>query len=130
MAWPGGEDVWSVYDFINAVCGKNESNVYGRATLYNIVKEGSEYKTEVDKLLINLKFPGRGQRETPCRMTLRGLQRLLQILAGKVAAEYRALVETTFTRVMAGDRSLIQVIEANAQSTAPVQQAFQRALPA
>jgi len=49
-------------------------------------------------------------------MTIRGLQRLLMILGGKVAAAYRALVETTFTRVMGGDRSLIKVIEANAKS--------------
>ena len=48
-------------------------------------------------------------------MTIRGLQRLLMILGGKVAATYRALVETTFTRVMAGDKSLIKVIEANAE---------------
>ena len=75
----------------------------------------------------HLKFPGRGQRDTPT-MTLRGLQRLLLILGGKVAADFRALVETTFTRVMAGDRSLIKVIEANAGSNAPIQQAFRAAL--
>ena len=52
-------------------------------------------------------------------MTFRGLQRLLMILGGKVAASFRALVETTFTRVLAGDKSLIEVINANAESTAP-----------
>ena len=61
-------------------------------------------------------------------MTLRGLQRLLCILGGKVAAEYRALLEGTFTRVMAGDRSLIEIIQANAASDAPVHQAFRQAL--
>jgi len=38
------------------------------------------------------------------------------ILGGKVAASFRALVETTFTRVMAGDKSLIEIINANAES--------------
>ncbi len=52
-------------------------------------------------------------------MTIRGLQRLLLILGGKVAACFRALVETTFTRVMAGDTSLIKVIQANAESNEP-----------
>ena len=61
-------------------------------------------------------------------MTVRYLQRLLMILGGKVAAEYRALVESTFTRVMAGDQSLIEVINANAASDAPVQQAYRAAL--
>jgi hypothetical protein len=50
------------------------------------------------------------------------------ILGGKVAGEYRALVESTFTRVMAGDQSLIEVINANAASDAPVQQAYRAAL--
>jgi hypothetical protein len=61
-------------------------------------------------------------------MTIPYLQRLLLILGGKVAAEFRSIVESTFTRVMAGDQSLIEVINANAASTAPVQQAFREAL--
>ena len=35
-----------------------------------------------------------------------------------MAASFRALVETTFTRVLAGDKSLIEVINANAESMA------------
>jgi hypothetical protein len=61
-------------------------------------------------------------------MTVRGLQRLLMILGGKVAAEFRAVVEGVFTRVMAGDQSLIQVINANAASDAPVHQIYRQAL--
>jgi len=61
-------------------------------------------------------------------MTIRGLQRLLMILGGKVAAKYRELVEGTFTRIMAGDQSLIEVINANAASQDPVHQAYRAAL--
>jgi len=61
-------------------------------------------------------------------MTIRGLQRLLMILGGKVAAEFRKLVEGTFTRIMAGDQSLIEVINANAASRDPVQQEYRAAL--
>jgi hypothetical protein len=61
-------------------------------------------------------------------MNIRGLQRLLMMLGGRVAAEYRELAEGTFTRVMAGDQSLIEVINANAASDAPIQQAFRAAL--
>ena len=50
------------------------------------------------------------------------------MLGGKVAYEFRKLVEGTFTRVMAGDQTLIEVINANAASNAPIQQAYRAAL--
>jgi hypothetical protein len=118
---------FAVYDSINIVCGKTLKSVYGHHVYYDLTLEGSEYKDEICSLSSNLKFKGRGQRMTPC-MSIRGLQRLLMMLGGKVAAQYRALVETTFSRVIAGDRSLIKVIEANAESTAPINQAFRAAL--
>ena len=123
----GVDDHWSVYDFVNVVCNKDIKDSYGRITFARLTHPTSENAKEVQSLCQYLRFPGVGQRDTPT-MTLRGLQRLLMILGGKVAAEYRALVESTFTRVMAGDRSLIQVIQANAESTSPVQQAFRQAL--
>jgi hypothetical protein len=61
-------------------------------------------------------------------MTLQGLQRLLVILGGKVAAEFRTIVLGVFTRYMAGDRSMIEEIHANAVSTAPIHQAYRQAL--
>lgn len=50
------------------------------------------------------------------------------ILGGKVAAEFRALAERVFTRVMAGDQSLINVINANAVSDAPIHQIYRETL--
>ena len=47
-------------------------------------------------------------------MTICGLQRLLMILGGRVAAEYREIVEGVFTRYMAGDVSLIEEVRDNA----------------
>jgi hypothetical protein len=61
-------------------------------------------------------------------MTLRGLQRLMMILGGKVAADFRQIVEGVFTRYMSGDRSMLQEVEANAVSTAPIHQAYRQAL--
>ena len=121
------EDYWSVYDFTNLVCNKDKTNSYSRKTFQNLVADESEFQEEVVKLFHNFQFPGQGQRPTPC-MTIRGLQRLLMILGGKVASEYRAIVETTFTRVMAGDRSLIQVIESNATNGSAINTAFRNAL--
>ena len=122
-----GAQWFSVYDFISISCSKVGKASYAKTTFSRLVQDGSEYKNEVDTLCVYLKFSGTGQRESPC-MTIRGLQRLLMILGGKVAANFRAIVESTFTRVMAGDQSLIEVINANAASRGPVQQAFRAAL--
>jgi hypothetical protein len=92
-----------------------------------LTKDGSDHKEEIVASCYSLHFPGQRGPGTPC-MTIRGLQRLLMILGGKVAAEFRKIIEGTFTRVMAGDQSLIEVINANAASDAPAQQAFRAAL--
>jgi hypothetical protein len=61
-------------------------------------------------------------------MTLRGLQRLLMILGGKVAADFRQIVEGVFTRYISGDLSMIEEIRRNAASDAPIHQAYRQAL--
>lgn len=122
-----GKQVFSVYDFINSTCQKDLKSSYARTTLSNLISQGSEFRDEVAKNLDYLKFPGPGQRETPT-MTIRGLQQLLLILGNKVAAEFRKVVEGTFTRVIAGDTSLIEEINTNAASDAPLQQAYRQAL--
>jgi hypothetical protein len=83
---------WSVYDFINFVTGHEPGDCYGKKTFYRIVKDGSEHAKEVGTNCHYFQFPGQGQKSTPC-MTVRGLQRLLMILGGKVAAEFREIVE-------------------------------------
>ena len=123
----GHEERWAVFDFINLVCGKTQGDNYAHVCFARLVKSESEHKDEVLSFCQVYKFPGRRQRDTPT-MTIRGLQRLLMILGGKVASEYRALVETTFTRVLAGDRSLIKIIESNASSNAPINEACRAAL--
>ena len=123
-----GTHLFSVYDFITIACQKKDDGGYARKTYSNLVKDSCEFKKEVLKLVHYCQFPdGARQRETPT-MTIRGLQRLLMILGGKVAANFRKEVEGTFTRVMAGDTSLIQEIRDNAVSTSPVHQVFRQAL--
>ena len=114
------DGVWylSVYDFINFVTGHEPGHDYARKTFGRLVKPDSEHAQEVRTNCPDFQFPGQGQKWTPC-MTIRGLQRLLMILGGKVAAEYREIVEGVFTRYMAGDTSLIEEVRANAVSDAP-----------
>lgn len=122
-----GNPAFSLFDLGN-IAGKREcENQYGKNIFYRLIKDGSKFKDEVSSFCIYLKFPGSGQKETPCA-SIRGLQRYLMLLGGKVAAEYREIIEGTFTRVMAGDQSLIEVINANAVSQEPVQQAYRAAL--
>jgi hypothetical protein len=61
-------------------------------------------------------------------MTIRGLQRLVMILGGKVAADFRQIVEGVFTRFQSGDLTMIEEIRANAASDAPIHQAYRQAL--
>lgn len=124
---PDGSQRYSVYDFITLACQKSDGGSYARKTFSNFVKDESNFKEEVGRNVLNLKFPGAGQRDTPT-MTLRGLQRLLLILGNKVASEFRVHLEGTFSRVMAGDHSLIEVICSNAASDAPIHQAYRQAL--
>ena len=127
MLSPDGMQVFSVYDFITVACAKTDKGVYARKCFGRLTTDGSEHQNEIVSLCHNLHFPGQRGAQTPA-MTIRGLQRLLMILGGKVAAEFRALVEGVFTRVMAGDQSLIEVINANAASNAPINQVYREAL--
>ena len=83
---------WSVYDFVNFVTGHEPGNEYAGNLCRRLVKPGSGHAEEVQSLWLDFRFPGQGQKSTPC-MTVRGLQRLLMILGGKVAAEFREIVE-------------------------------------
>ena len=83
---------FSVYDFINFVTGHELSSSYARTLFCRLVKNGSEHANEVASNCSYFQFPCQGQKSTPC-MTIRGLQRLLMILGGKVAAEFREIVE-------------------------------------
>ena len=101
-----GEHVASVYDFMNLACpGMSES--WAPVTWRGFIASDSKFKDEIEFTMVNLRFlsvrNGRTtrNRKTPV-MTLRGLQRLLMILGGRVAAEFRQIVLGVFTRYMAG----------------------------
>ena len=122
-----GMERYSSYDFMEVACrSKDKTGASSRNAFKRLIAEESKFKNEILELTEYIRFPG-AKQETPT-MTLRGLQRLLMILGGRVATDYRKLMESTFTRVMGGDTSLVEIIEANAASTEPVQQAFKRAL--
>ena len=121
-----GVDLFSVYDFIKYVCpGKN--SIYAPQMWYRLISNDSNEVTDVLPEWQNLKFKGKGQKNTPC-MAILGLQKMLLILGSKAAVEFRDRVLESFNRVLAGDRTLIHEITANAARGGPVQQIARAAL--
>jgi len=86
------KQVFSVYDSMTLFCGKSES--YARTTWTRLISEKSTYKSELEGLVYTATFCSSVQNnryETPA-MTLRGLQRLVMILGGKVASDFHRIV--------------------------------------
>jgi len=133
-----GDHVGSVYNFINLACNKRGKYAYN--VWDHLTSEKSGYKDELEELVTYEYLKGLSteiqdlsntkktrRRKTPV-MTLRGLQRLMMILGGRVASEFRQIVEGVFTRYMGGDKSMLEEIQANAASDAPIHQAYRQAL--
>ena len=129
------QHVASVPDVMRLACPtKSES---WRQKKWKELIEKSEYKDELKHTMEYLKYQDedvtsndtkkRRRVKTPV-MTLQGLQRLLVILGGNVSSEFRTIVLGVFTRYMAGDRTMLEEIKANAVSTAPIHQAYRQAL--
>ena len=63
--------------------------------------------------------PTKGGHKTSCT-DIRGLQLVLTFIGGKVSEEYRRVLNETFLRYTAGDRTMIADIEEFAASDAPI----------
>jgi hypothetical protein len=129
-----GQHVVSVYDVMDLAC-PNKGDSWTKMTWKRLIAEDSEFKDEIKFTMEYLKSQEvtlnnnkkRRFRKTPV-MTLQGIQRLLMILGGRVASEFRQIVLGVFNRYMAGDRSMITEIERNAVSTAPIHQVYRQTL--
>lgn len=94
------KQVFSVYDSIALFCGKSES--YARTTWSRLISPKSTYKSEFEGLVHSATFCSSVQNnryDTPA-MTLRGLQRLLVILGGRVAADFRPPVHEAYRQAL------------------------------
>ena len=98
-----------------------------RKCFSRLISEESEHRDEVLSNVVYMKFPGPGQKDTPT-MTLAGLQRMLLLVGGAFGKKARELLSDTFRRVMAGDLSIVEEVQANAASNSPIQQAYRASL--
>ena len=127
---------FSVYDFLTVAylyeeegTNQNKKNATGsaRKCFSRLITEDSEHRDEILSNVVYMKFPGQGQKDTPT-MTLAGLQKLMLLVGGAFAKKARDLLNDTFRRVMAGDLSIIEEVQANAMSNSPIQQAYRASL--
>jgi len=127
------KELFSTIEFIQYA--ENKSYSKAKSKWYRLIGNKSPHKDEImgthnkpNVFMMELRTFGTNKPyETP-GMTFLGLYKLLFILGGKVAVQFRFAVEGIFTRYIAGDLSLIQEIHTNAASDAPVQQLCRQAL--
>ena len=129
------QQVFSVFDVMNLVYPTMSES--WKNMKWKTLTEKSEFKDELQFTNEYLKYQDedvtsnntkkRRLRKTPV-MTIQGLQRLLVILGGKHAAEFRTIVLGVFTRYISGDRTMLEEIRENAASSAPIHQAYRQAL--
>ena len=109
-----GVQYLSIRDVIMCVCGK-DGNTAG-AVWRNL---SQDKKDEVQPYVLNFQFSGPGQSSTPV-ITFPGALKMIMFLPGDAAKMHRSTMAAILTRYFAGDKSLIQEIEANAVSESPV----------
>ena len=86
-------------------------------------------KQEVTLECRSFKFPGQGQTEQIV-ITFKGALKLVMWIGGENAKTYRSAMVEILQRYYAGDVSLLDEVEANAQSSGPVQQMARASLAA
>lgn len=95
----------SVYDIIILATGQSKNSV-----TKTWVRLKETYGEEVAAFCRDLKFSGPGQRETPC-VNAKGLVKLLMLIPGKLAQEFRNQTADIMLRYLGGDTTLINEIK-------------------
>lgn len=111
-----GVQYLSIRDFIMHMCDKDNNHA---AEIWRRLNE--DKKNELNSFCVTFKFPGRGQQDQPV-ITFPGAIKLAMFLPGENAKRNRSIMSKILIRYFAGDKSLIQEIEANSVSDAPISQ--------
>ena len=114
----------SIRDLIQHWTGQDNK---GASKIWDRLAESK--KQEVSPDCRNFQFPGQGQSVQPV-ISFKGALKLVMMVTGDKAALYRASMVKILTRYYAGEGSLIDEVQANSQSTAPIQQMARASLVA
>ena len=109
-----GVEYMSIRDLIMSQCEKTNKRASETWATFS-----PEAKRELSGFCGKFQFPGRGQREEDV-INFQGAMRLIMMLTGDVAMRNRSKMVDKLQRFYAGDRSLIQEIEGNAESNSDV----------
>lgn len=107
-----GNQMFSVYDTMTKWCAYRDSGATARSEFKRQISKGSEYRDVIVASCYYIKFPGRGQRETPC-MTLRGLLVLANSLGDKISSAFRDETFSVLQRFLDGDTTMCAEILKN-----------------
>ena len=109
-----GGTYMSIRDIIMVVCKKDNQRAWETWDRLD-----AEKKEELSAFCADFQFPGQGQRAQPV-ITLEGALKLIMWLPGGMAKDYRSRACGILTRFLGGDSTLVEEIEANAASDAPI----------
>lgn len=87
----------------------------------------ADLKKEIETEVRYFQFPGQGKKLEPV-ITFKGALKLIMWVGGKHAKKYRSKMASILIRYYAGDDTLNEQIQANAQSSAPLAQMARAAL--
>jgi hypothetical protein len=119
-----GEQNMSISDVIKHICAKD---FRGASRVWKNLSD--KKKEEVWQKRSHFQFPGQGQSEQPVT-DFKGILKLVMLVGGENAKKYRSAMVTILSRYYAGDGSLVDEIEANAKSNAPIAQMARASLAA
>jgi hypothetical protein len=110
---PDGFHVFSIYDFMQIVLIGHKNRTYVKKLWKGICSRHSHFM-EVQGTL-GLAVPSTKMPKTPptAGTTVAGLKGVLDVLGNTVVEACRKVLEDIFTRYMAGDRSMIVVVNLN-----------------
>jgi hypothetical protein len=112
MMYRDDMQVYSVYDYVNRACNKPDQSSYGNTTFFRLTKRSSVYGKELTASCKMCKFPGSGQRATPC-MTVQDLMVLTKHLGTKVSKAFKEESLEILQRYLEGDKTLCAEIGEN-----------------
>lgn len=110
--------VWSIRDFINKVKDRPYGHAYGTGR-WRDMRTGTNKHELAVVVVVHISFPKTAGNPIPCT-DVAGLLQVLEYIPGKKNISTNKIIMQFFTRFLAGDLSLIQIIESNHNSSNPI----------